>query len=48
MTWMLRADYQTPGEAGYVISRSKVGVDGQVKFRYQISASAALQHGAFE
>jgi iron complex outermembrane receptor protein len=48
MTWMLRADYQTPGNDGYVNSMSKVGVDGQVTFRYQLNAAVTLQRGAFE
>jgi iron complex outermembrane receptor protein len=47
MTWMLRADYQEPGTAGYVNSMSKVGDDGQVTFRYQINASTSLEQGAF-
>jgi iron complex outermembrane receptor protein len=48
MTWMLRADYQNPGDASYVNSMGKVGSDGQVTFRYQISTSVSLQRGAFE
>jgi iron complex outermembrane receptor protein len=47
MTWMLRADYQEPGTAGYINSMSKVGTDGQVTFRYQINASTSLEQGAF-
>ena len=47
-TYMLRADYQTPGTAGYINSMSKVGTDGQVTFRYQVDLSATLQHGLFE
>jgi iron complex outermembrane receptor protein len=47
MTWMLRADYQEPGSAGYVNDLSKVGVDGKVTFRYQINASTSLEQGAF-
>jgi iron complex outermembrane receptor protein len=47
MTWMLRADYQEPGTAGYLNSMSKVGDDGQVTFRYQINASTSLEQGAF-
>jgi iron complex outermembrane receptor protein len=47
-TWMLRADYQNPGDSTYVNSMSKVGADGQVTFRYQLNASVSLQHGAFE
>ncbi len=48
MTWMLRADYQNPGDPNYVNSMGKVGSDGQVTFRYQLSTSVSLQHGAFE
>ena len=48
MTWMLRADYQNPGDPSYVNSMSKVGSDGQVTFRYQLSTSVSLQRGAFE
>ena len=48
MTWMLRADYQNPGDPSYVNSMSKVGSDGQVTFRYQLNTSVSLQHGAFE
>ncbi len=48
MTWMLRADYQNPGDANYVNSMGKVGSDGQVTFRYQLNASVSLQRGAFE
>ncbi len=48
MTWMLRADYQNPGDPSYVNSMGKVGSDGQVTFRYQLNASLSLQHGAFE
>ncbi len=47
VTWMTRADYQQPGQAGYVNDMNKVGVDGQVTFRYQINASTSLQQGAF-
>ena len=48
MTWMLRADYQNPGDPSYVNSMDKVGSDGKVTFRYQLNASVSLQHGAFE
>jgi iron complex outermembrane receptor protein len=48
MTWMLRADYQNPGDPSYVNSMGKVGSDGQVTFRYQLNASVSLQRGAFE
>ena len=47
-TYMLHADYQTPGTAGYINSMSKVGVDGKVTFRYQLDLSASLQHGPVE
>jgi len=47
MTWMLRADYQQPGSAGYVNDMNKVGADGQVTFRYQLNASTSLQQGRF-
>jgi len=47
MTWMLRADYQEPGSAGYQNDMNKVGTDGQVTFRYQINASTSLEQGAF-
>ncbi|MFL6699149.1 MAG: TonB-dependent receptor plug domain-containing protein [Vitreoscilla sp.] len=48
MTWMLRADYQNPGDPEYVNSMDKVGSDGKVTFRYQVNASLSLQHGAFQ
>ena len=47
VTWMLRADYQQPGNAGYVNDMNKVGDDGQVTFRYQLNASTSLQQGKF-
>ena len=47
VTWMLRADYQQPGNAGYVNDMNKVGADGQVTFRYQLNASTSLQQGKF-
>jgi len=47
MTWMLHADYQSPGVDGYLNSMSKVGTDGQVTFRYQINASTSLEQGKF-
>ena len=47
LTWMLRADYQQPGNAGYVNDMNKVGEDGQVTFRYQINASTSLKQGNF-
>ena len=47
VTWMLRADYQQPGNAGYVNDMNKVGADGQVTFRYQLNASTSLQQGQF-
>ena len=47
VTWMLRADYQQPGNAGYVNDKNKIGPDGQVTFRYQLNASTSLQQGKF-
>jgi iron complex outermembrane receptor protein len=47
VTWMTRADYQQPGLPGYVNDMNKVGVDGQVTFRYQVNMSTSLQQGAF-
>ena len=47
VTWMLRADYQQPGNPGYVNDMNKVGDDGQVTFRYQVNASTSLQQGKF-
>jgi iron complex outermembrane recepter protein len=46
-TWMLRADYQTPGTAGYINSKGKIGADGKTVFRYQLNMSASLETGAF-
>jgi iron complex outermembrane receptor protein len=47
MTWMLHADYQSPGVSGYLNSMSKIGTDGTVTFRYQINATTSLEQGAF-
>jgi iron complex outermembrane receptor protein len=47
LTWMLHADYQQPGNPGYVNDMNKVGPDGQVTFRYQINASTSLKQGNF-
>jgi len=47
VTWMLKANYQQPGNAGYVNDMNKVGQDGQVTFRYQINASTSLKQGNF-
>jgi iron complex outermembrane receptor protein len=47
VTWMLKADYQQPGNAGYVNDMNKIGEDGQVTFRYQINASTSLKQGNF-
>jgi len=47
VTWMLRADYQQPGNPGYVNDMNKVGQDGQVTFRYQLNASTSLKQGNF-
>jgi iron complex outermembrane recepter protein len=46
-TWMLRADYQTPGTPGYINSLGKIGSDGKTVFRYQLAISASLETGAF-
>lgn len=46
-TYMIRADYQTPGTPGYINSMSKIGADGKVTFRYLINLSASLDTGAF-
>jgi len=46
-TYMIKADYQSPGIPGYLNSMSKVGSDGQVVFRYQLNLSATLDSGAF-
>ncbi|CAM3665389.1 TonB-dependent receptor plug domain-containing protein [Roseateles saccharophilus] len=46
-TYMLKADYQSPGVPGYQTSMSQVGPDGQVTFRYQLRLSATLDTGAF-
>ena len=47
VTWMLRADYQQPGNPGYVNDMNKIGQDGQVTFRYQLNASTSLKQGNF-
>ena len=47
VTWMLKADYQQPGNPGYVNDMNKVGQDGQVTFRYQLNASTSLKQGNF-
>jgi iron complex outermembrane receptor protein len=46
-TWMLRADYQTPGTPGYINSLAKIGLDGTVVFRYLINVTSSLQTGRF-
>jgi iron complex outermembrane receptor protein len=46
-TYMIRADYQTPGTPGYINSMSKIGADTLVTFRFLINASATLQTGPF-
>jgi iron complex outermembrane receptor protein len=46
-TYMIRADYQSPGIPGYLTSMSKIGSDGSVTFRYQLNANATLDSGAF-
>ena len=46
-TYMMKADYQSPGIPGYLTSMSKIGSDGQVTFRYLINWSATLDTGAF-
>ncbi|MGM9480942.1 TonB-dependent receptor [Roseateles sp. NT4] len=46
-TYMMKADYQSPGIPGYLTSMSKIGADGQVTFRYLINWSATLDTGAF-
>ncbi len=46
-TYMIRADYQTPGTPGYITSMSKIGPDGKVTFRYLINLSASLDSGRF-
>ena len=47
VTWMLKANYQQPGNPGYVNDMNKVGQDGQVTFRYQLNASTSLKQGNF-
>jgi iron complex outermembrane receptor protein len=47
VTYMIRADYQTPGNAGYVNSMSKIGSDGLVTFRWQANLSLSLESGSF-
>lgn len=46
-TYMIHADYQTPGTPGYINSMSKIGADGQVTFRWLANLSATLESGAF-
>jgi iron complex outermembrane receptor protein len=46
-TYMLKADYQSPGVPGYQTSMAQVGPDGQVTFRYQLNLTATLDTGAF-
>lgn len=46
-TYMIHADYQTPGTPGYINSMSKIGADGQVTFRWLANLSASLESGAF-
>jgi iron complex outermembrane receptor protein len=46
-TYMIQADYQSPGIPGYLTSMGKIGSDGTVTFRYLINASATLDSGAF-
>jgi iron complex outermembrane receptor protein len=47
VTYMIRADYQTPGNSGYVNSMSKIGSDGHVTFRWQANLSMSLESGSF-
>lgn len=46
-TYMVHADYQTPGTPGYINSMSKIGPDGEVTFRWLANLSATLETGAF-
>lgn len=47
VTWMLKANYQTPGTPGYINSLNKIGIDGQVMFRWQAAVSFSLETGSF-
>ncbi len=46
-TYMVQADYQSPGIPGYLNSMNKVGSNGAVTFRYLLNLSATLDSGAF-
>jgi iron complex outermembrane receptor protein len=47
ITYMIKANYQTPGSSGYVNSMSKIGSDGLVTFRWQANLSMSLESGSF-
>ena len=47
VTYMTKANYQTPGQSGYNNSVNKVGLDGQVTFRWQADVAFSLQTGGF-
>jgi len=47
MTYMLRADYQEPGQGGYVNDMSRIGPDGQVTFKWQANVTGSLEDGKF-
>lgn len=44
-TYMIRADYQTPGTPGFINSLQKIGSDGQLVSRYLINLSSNLVTG---
>ncbi len=46
-TYMLKADYQSPGVAGYMNSLGHIGSDGTVVFRYLLNLSSTLKTGAW-
>jgi len=47
VTYMLRADYQEPGNPGYVNSMNKIGPDSTVMFQWQANLQLSLETGAF-
>jgi iron complex outermembrane recepter protein len=47
VTYMIKANYQTPGSSGYVNSMAKIGSDGLVTFRWQANLSMSLESGSF-
>jgi iron complex outermembrane recepter protein len=45
-TYMIRADYQTPGTPGFINNMQKIGSDGKLTSRYLLNASFTLDTGA--